>query len=156
MKRRVFLGAAAAIALGMSLAPGLLSAGDGSGPVFTGGTPGVAINGYDTVAYFTEQSHVEGSDEFTHEWNGVTWRFASAENRDAFAASPEKYAPQYGGYCAYAAASNSLVKTEPEAWSIVDDKLYLNYNLPIRARWEKDEQGYIEAADANWPELSKQ
>lgn len=110
-----------------------------------------AIRGYDPVAYFTQGKPVKGSREFTHEWNGATWRFASAESRDRFAAAPEKYAPQYGGYCAYGVASGYAVKIEPDAWSVVDGKLYLNYDKRVQASWKSDVPGYIRKADANWP-----
>ena len=110
-----------------------------------------AIRGYDPVAYFTQSRPVKGSREFTHPWKGATWRFASAENRDRFAAAPEKYAPQYGGYCAYGVASGYAVKIEPEAWSVVDGKLYLNYDRSVQKSWQADVPGYIRKADANWP-----
>jgi YHS domain-containing protein len=112
---------------------------------------GAAIRGYDPVAYFTEGKPVEGSRKFSHEWKGATWRFASAANRDAFAAAPEKYAPQFGGYCAYGVANGYTVSTVPEAWTIVEGKLYLNYSLGVRADWLKDVPGYIGKANANWP-----
>jgi YHS domain-containing protein len=115
---------------------------------------GVAIDGSDAVAYFSEGKPVRGSKEFTHDWNGVTWRFSSAENRDLFAAAPEEYAPQYGGFCAYAVAQGSLASTIPEAWKIVDGKLYLNYSRRIQRRWDKNIAGYIADGDANWPSLS--
>jgi YHS domain-containing protein len=123
--------------------------------VFTDGD-GLAIRGTDPVAYFTEDKAVEGSAEFEAEYNGSTWRFASAENRDKFIADPEAFAPQYGGFCAYAAAQNSKAPIDPEAWSVVDGKLYLNFSKSIRRRWRKDIPGYIEAADANWPTLRLQ
>lgn len=119
-------------------------------PVFSTWT-GKAINGYDPVAYFTEGKPVEGSGDHTAEWNGATWQFASAGNRDAFVADPEKYAPQYGGYCAYAVAQGATAKTEPEAWKIVDGKLYLNYSLDVQKRWEAQQSQYITDADKNWP-----
>lgn len=112
---------------------------------------GAAIRGYDPVAFFTEGKPAEGSRQFTHQWKGATWRFASARNRDAFAAAPEKYAPQYGGYCAYGVANGYTVSTVPEAWSVVAGKLYLNYSLGVRADWLKDIPGHIRKADANWP-----
>jgi YHS domain-containing protein len=114
-----------------------------------------AIRGYDPVAYFTQRAPVKGSREFRHEWRGATWHFASAANRDRFAAEPEKYAPQYGGYCAYGVALGSAPPIDPAAWSIVDGRLYLNFNLPTRAAWEKDIPGYIRKADANWPGVLK-
>jgi YHS domain-containing protein len=110
-----------------------------------------AIRGFDPVAYFTDARPVKGSEEIVHSWKGATWRFSSAENRDRFAAAPEKYAPQYGGYCAYAVAHNATASIDPQAWSVVDGRLYLNYSVKVRATWEKDSPGYIRKADANWP-----
>ena len=121
---------------------------------------GVAIGGADPVAYFegalADGEFVAGSADYTYEWNGVTWQFASAENRDTFAADPEQYAPQYGGYCAWAAAQNAIAAISPDAWSVVDGKLYLNANKKIQARWEKDIPGFIAQANENWPTLSMQ
>lgn len=119
-------------------------------PVYTDWT-GKAIAGTDPVAYFSEGKPVEGDSDFTAEWQGATWYFASAANRDAFIAEPEKYAPQYGGYCAYAVSQGSTAKIDPEAWSIVGGKLYLNYSLGVRDRWDADQANYIAAADRNWP-----
>lgn len=112
-----------------------------------------AVKGYDVVAYFEAGAPREGKSDFTHDWQGATWRFATAANRDAFAADPERYAPQYGGYCAYAVAKGATADVDPEAWKIVDGKLYLNLSKSIQARWEKDVPGYIARADANWPGL---
>jgi hypothetical protein len=112
---------------------------------------GVAIDGADAVAYFTQARAVEGSSKFTHRWMGAKWRFASAANRDAFAADPEKYSPQYGGYCAWAVAQGTTAPIEREAWKIVGGKLYLNYSKSIQARWEKDVPGNIRKGDGNWP-----
>lgn len=117
---------------------------------------GIAIGGADPVAYFTDDTFVAGSTEHTYEWDGATWQFASAENRDLFAASPEEYAPQYGGYCAWAVGQNALAAIDPNAWSIVDGKLYLNANKRIQNRWSEDIPGNIALADENWPTLSVQ
>ncbi|MEM9140466.1 MAG: YHS domain-containing (seleno)protein [Pseudomonadota bacterium] len=114
---------------------------------------GTAIDGTDAVAYFTEGKPVEGSKSFTHDWNGATWRFSSAENRDLFAANPEKYAPQYGGYCAWAVSQGYTASTDPNAWKIVDGKLYLNYNRDVQSKWEANVPGHIKSADANWPSV---
>ncbi len=111
----------------------------------------VAIKGTDPVAYFTESQAVEGSDEFAYEWNGATWHFASAENRDLFSANPEQYAPQYGGHCAWAAAQGYVADIDPTAWSIVDGSLYLNFDAGVQRRWEKDIPGFIADADEKWP-----
>jgi YHS domain-containing protein len=112
---------------------------------------GTAIRGYDPVAYFTSGAPVKGSKEFTAQWRGATWHFASAENRDRFAQAPEKYAPQYGGYCAYGVSQGYTVSIDPAAWTVVDGKLYLNYSASVRRTWEKDIPGYIRKADGNWP-----
>jgi len=116
---------------------------------------GVAIHGYDPVAYFTDGKPVEGKSDITFEWQGATWRFASAEHQKAFAAEPEKYAPQYGGYCAFAVAKNDTADIEPDAFTLVDGKLYLNYDQDIQATWRRDSKGYIEKADGYWPRMIK-
>lgn len=112
---------------------------------------GLALKGYDPVAYFTESKPVRGKPEFTATHEGVTYRFASTANRDAFAAAPAKYAPQYGGYCAFGMAGGYKAPIEPDAWTVVDGKLYLNYNQSVRSRWASDVPGYVRKADANWP-----
>jgi hypothetical protein len=109
------------------------------------------LSGHDAVAYFIQRRAVPGRPEFTVSWNGATWRFVSADNRDAFARDPERYAPKYGGYCAYAAAWGYLAPTDPSAWRIVGGRLYLNYSLDVRRRWEEDIPGHIARADRNWP-----
>lgn len=114
---------------------------------------GVAIRGTDPVAYFTEGRPVEGSSDFTADWNGAEWRFVSAENRDKFVATPEAYAPQYGGFCAWAVSQGYTASTDPDAWRIVDGKLYLNYSLGVQKQWEGDIPGNISKADVNWPGL---
>ena len=115
---------------------------------------GTAVEGTDVVAYFTQGEAVAGSRDYTHEWSGATWRFASAEHRDLFAANPEKYAPQYGGFCAYAVSQGATAGIDPEAWTIHEGRLYLNLNPAIQARWEKDIPGFIAKADGHWPRLS--
>ena len=114
-----------------------------------------AIDGYDPVAYFKENKPVKGSDSFTVTHEGSTFRFSSAANRDAFVADPQKYAPQYGGFCAYAVANGYKAKIEPDAFTIVDDKLYLNYDQSVQRRWRRDIPGYIRKGDRNWPAVSK-
>lgn len=118
-------------------------------PVFA--TNEGAIRGYDPVAYFTVGEPIMGSDQFTTQWQGATYKFASAASLELFKAEPAAYAPQYGGYCAYAVAKGATAGTVPEAWSIVDGKLYLNYSLNVQQRWRKDVPGHIRAADQNWP-----
>lgn len=114
---------------------------------------GIAVDGSDVVAYFTQERPVQGSPEFSHTWNGATWHFATAANRDAFVAAPDNYAPQYGGYCAWAVSQGYIAPTTPEAWTIVDGKLYLNFSLSVRRRWERNIPALIKAADANWPDV---
>ncbi len=109
-----------------------------------------AINGYDAVAYFKEGKPVKGTAEFSVSYKGVNWNFANKENAEQFKSDPEKYAPQYGGYCAFGCSRGYKAKTSPDAWTIVDGKLYLNYNTDVRDTWNKDQQGYIKKADANW------
>lgn len=109
-----------------------------------------AINGYDAVAYFKEGKPVKGSTGFTVVYKGANWLFANKANADLFKATPEKYEPQYGGYCAYGCSQGHKAKTSPDAWTIVDGKLYLNYNNDVKAIWSKDQQGYIKKADTNW------
>src|SRR5919206_668298 len=96
---------------------------------------GLGVGGYDPVAYFADGKALPGSAQFTHQYHGITYRFASAAHRDAFTADPEKYLPQYGGYCAYAMAKGALAKTDPEAFTVIDGKLYLNFNDGVRQRW---------------------
>jgi hypothetical protein len=115
----------------------------------------VAIKGYDPVAYFTRSAPVKGSPNFTLNWMDATWRFSSAENRDEFAKDPEKYAPQYGGYCAYGVSKGHAVSIDPEAWKIVDGKLYLNYSKSVQKTWLGDIPGNIDQANRNWPKLHK-
>lgn len=115
---------------------------------------GLALDGYDPVAYFEEGRPVPGSKAFTHAWSGATWRFASAAHRDAFAAAPERYAPQYGGFCAWAVAHGYTADVDPEAWKIVEGRLYLNCDKEVQAKWEADVPGHIQRADANWPALA--
>lgn len=112
---------------------------------------GVAIKGADPVAYFTQGQYVPGSSAHEHVWQGATWQFSSAENRDLFAANPEQYAPEYGGYCAWAVSQGYTAPVDPTAWSIVDGKLYLNFNSEVQARWERDIPGFISQANQNWP-----
>lgn len=112
-----------------------------------------AIRGYDPVAYFAENKPVKGKPDFTYQWQEVTWSFASQANLDAFKADPAKYAPQYGGYCAYGLSEGHKSPTDPDAFTIVDDKLYLNYNPNVKTLWTKDRDGRIKKADVNWPAL---
>lgn len=112
-----------------------------------------AINGYDSVAYFTQNAPVKGLDANTFDYKGAKWKFSSAANLELFKANPEKYAPQYGGYCAYGVAHDSLVKVDPSQFSVVDGKLYLNYDASVQKDWLKDRAGFIKKADAKFQAL---
>ena len=116
----------------------------------------VAIRGYDTVAYFTQAKAVPGNNAFVTEWMGAKWKFTSQQHLDLFKASPAQYAPQYGGYCAYGVSQGYLVKVDPEAWSVIDGKLYLNYDAKVQATWKKDAARYIKLADGKFPALLEQ
>ncbi|MDJ0639793.1 MAG: YHS domain-containing (seleno)protein [Paracoccaceae bacterium] len=114
-------------------------------------TNGVAINGIDPVAYFLDGAPVEGSADHAVTYKGAEWRFASAANKAAFEAEPEKYGAKFGGYCAFAASRGYLAPTIPEAWTVYEDRLYLNASLRARELWLQDIPGNIAAGEANWP-----
>lgn len=120
--------------------------------IFTGLVPGVGAGGYDVVSYFSGAPK-KGKKEFTTQWKGAGWRFASAENLKMFEAAPEKYAPQYGGYCAFAVAQGATAEGQPDIWTVVDGKLYLNFSQGVQKEWRSDIPGYIAAANANWPKV---
>jgi len=112
-----------------------------------------AIRGYDPVAYFTEGKSVKGNDNLTFHWKDANWYFSSTQNLNSFTKNPEKYAPQYGGYCAYGMSEGHKAPTDPDAWTIVDGKLYLNYSKDVRMKWRESEKERIDKADKNWPQL---
>lgn len=145
--RRALLACGLVLAVGTAAAPAQAA----EDPVFTRPFSSVAIRGTDPVAYFSEERPVEGSRDFAFDWRGATWRFSSQANLDAFEADPERYAPQYGGYCAWAVANGYTASTDPEAWTIYEGKLYLNYSLSVQAQWEEDIPGNVQRADQNWP-----
>ena len=111
---------------------------------------GYAANGYDVVAYFKEGKPVEGKKTFLYQWNNAYWLFSTKQNLDSFSHRPEKYAPQFGGYCAYGVSEGHKASTQPDAWTIVDNKLYLNYNKDVRDLWKKDMNERIKKAEQNW------
>ncbi len=113
---------------------------------------GVAIAGYDTVAYFKQGKAVLGDPKITHEWDGATWQFSSENNRAAFVSEPERFAPQYGGFCALSATTEELAPGNPLVWNIVDDKLYLNASSAVEQIWLNRSHELIEEANTNWPE----
>ncbi len=114
---------------------------------------GVAIKGYDPVAYFIKGEAVEGSEEFTVEYEDAVWQFSSPEHRDLFLADPEKYAPAYGGYCAWAVSNGDFADIDPEQWVIHEGTLYLNFDARTNRRFNEDLPGNIQKAESNWPEM---
>lgn len=114
----------------------------------------LAIKGYDPVAYFVDAKAVEGSATYKTEYQGAIYHFASAKNLDMFKDSPAKYAPQYGGYCAFGVTQDKKYDVDPQAWAIVDGKLYLNLNARAQRVWDKDRNGNINIADANWVNIA--
>ena len=119
----------------------------------TGRFNDTAIDGYDTVAYFTQNKPVEGNKSHQVKWRDANWYFASEENKALFVATPEKYAPQYGGFCAMGVALNKKLDTDPTAWHVREGKLYLNYNKAVQKKWNTDIPGYIETAQVNWTDI---
>jgi len=117
---------------------------------------GVAIEGADPVAYFTNNAYVPGKSEYSYQWAGATWHFANANHRDRFAENPTKYAPKYGGFCAWAVSQGYTASIDPKAWNIVDGNLYLNYSQKIKQKWERNMEQHIAQADQNWPDVLNQ
>jgi hypothetical protein len=126
--------------------------GEGVAPVyrFSGD---LALKGYDAVAYFNDGQAIEGSPDISYEWKGAKWQFANEMNRDLFMRDPEAYAPQFGGYCAWAVSHGYTAKGDPQAWKIVDGKLYLNYSKDVQEKWSQDISGYIKKGNENWPQF---
>ena len=117
---------------------------------------GLGAKGYDVVSYFTDGRPAPGSDRYTYEYGGVKWQFANREHRDVFASDPQKYAPQYGGFCSWGVSVGKLFDVDPvNGWKIVDDKLYLNFNAEINDTFSKDPKGFIAKANRNWPSLNR-
>ncbi|MGK7945317.1 MAG: YHS domain-containing (seleno)protein [Microcystaceae cyanobacterium] len=133
---------------------GTLSAANEPETVFA--EDGIAIRGADPVAYFTQDAYVAGSREYTYDWGGATWLFANGEHRNLFISNPEQYAPQYGGFCAWAVSEGYIAPVDPTAWDIVDGKLYLNFNARIQRRWQRDIPGHVKRANQNWPRVQGQ
>ncbi|OUR76503.1 hypothetical protein A9Q83_14270 [Alphaproteobacteria bacterium 46_93_T64] len=136
------------------LVSGIASAADLQGP-YRSSLFGVAAEGYDVVSYFKDSKAVEGTSGHSVKWQDVEWLFSSAANKQAFSDNPEKFAPQYGGYCAYAVAIGATASIDPEAWKIVDGKLYLNYSKGVQNTWEQNISGYIKSANGHWPNIRK-
>ncbi|WP_231465420.1 MULTISPECIES: YHS domain-containing (seleno)protein [unclassified Pedobacter] len=114
---------------------------------------GKAIKGYDPVAFFTQSKAIKGADSLSYQWKEAIWLFSSMENQNAIKANPEKYAPQYGGYCAYGCSEDHKAPTQTDTWTIVNDKLYFNYNGKVKEMWMKDQKQRIESADEKWPAI---
>jgi len=115
----------------------------------------VAVSGYDTVAYFTEHKAVKGDSDFSAEYQDATWHFSSQQNLELFQANPAQYAPQFGGYCAWAVSRGYTAESDPLAWKIIDTKLYLNFDFEVQAMWLKEAKQRIIKANKNWPEVLK-
>lgn len=149
IRRRMLLPGALTMALAGRSAAQPAAAGE---PVFA--ERGLAIRGFDPVAYFREGRPVRGGAAHTHAWRGATWRFATAANRDAFVADPVRFAPAYGGFCAFAVAHGYTAPIDPDAFRIVDGRLFLNYDRATQRRWEADIPGHVARGDAAWPALA--
>ncbi len=143
MKKNLFIGLAL---LFMQIAPFAQKA-----SIFS--VDGKAIRGYDVVAFFTNHQPVIGNDSINYQWNDANWLFASKENKALFIKNPEKYVPQYGGYCAYGTAGNHKAPTQIDTWTILNDKLYFNYNTKVKEYWNKKQDSLIERANFYWPTL---
>jgi len=154
LSRRIALVLGAATLFASSLAFAAPPVNTLKGGLF-GGRTDTAILGYDPVAYFTDGKPAKGQDAFAFEWMGAKWKFASQARLDLFKANPEKYAPQYGGYCAYGVSQDNLVSIEPDKFKVIDGKLYLNYDADVQAKWIKDPAGYNKLADAKFQTLLK-
>lgn len=142
---------ASVLFVALSVAAGLPGVALADNPAMVVDDQGRAVEGYDTVAYFTEGKAMQGDPAFTHEWQGATWLFVSAEHRDMFAADPERYAPQFGGYCAYAISTNHAIKGRADIWSIHEGKLYLNLGPGAQKKWENGLSNNVARAVNNWP-----
>lgn len=152
MSIRSILAATLIAAAPLSLTPAAFA---DKAPVYTGLFNNLAVEGHDPVAYFTDGEPVKGKSDFTTTYNGAEFRFASQDNLDTFLAETAKYAPQYGGYCAWAVSQGYTAKGDADHWAIVDGKLYLNYNKKVQDTWNEDRAGFITSADENWPTVLK-
>ena len=143
---------AAALFAGFS---GSAAGGSGTPVPAVNATDAIGVKGYDPVAYFTRGQPTPGVDQYSYSWKGVTYRFVSADDLQLFKANPEKYLPQYGGYCAYAMSLNRIADISPSQWTIVDGKLYLNNGFFAQSLWSLNKSGNIVSADRNWPQYPK-
>lgn len=152
MKTKLFALAALLVA---GLVFGLVPSASAADPVYKTYFGDKAIGGYDAVAYHTDGKAQKGTSKYLFNWKGANWHFSSSDNLAKFTAAPEKYAPQYGGYCAWAAAADKLVKSDPKRFDIYEGKLYLNYNKKTQGEWQADKKGMISRGNANFPALLK-
>ena len=148
MRRRTLLAFAAFVPMLALSGPALA----GKAEIDTGAMEGIALGGNDAVSYFAN-APVKGSDEFSTDWKGAKWKFTSAANRDAFVAAPDKYAPQYGGYCAYAVSKGATAPGDPAVFTVQDGKLYMNFSPAVQVTWKQDVPGNITKANGNWPKV---
>lgn len=148
--RRVAYRAAA-----LFVAPLLIAAAVAAEPTMNTTSDNVAINGYDTVAYFTDGEATKGSAEYVAVWQDARWHFASDAHRRLFEADPSRYAPQFGGWCASGVAEGEYYEINPEAWAIVEGKLYLNYSRRVRDKWLETASEKIAKAEHIWSEQSE-
>jgi hypothetical protein len=149
---RRFVACAVPVAAGAALLPASSQKAQArAAEIYTGLLSNTGAGGYDVVAYVTDGKPVEGKRAIATDWKGASWRFASEANRAAFLAEPERFAPAYGGYCAWAVAQNYRAKGDPRFWKIVNGRLFLNFDASVQAMWEKDIPGFVRKADANWP-----
>ncbi len=154
-RRMVLMGVASAATLASASIIASAPAAAQKAEVFTGIVKGVAVGGYDPVSYFTAGKPISGNQDITLEHKGAVWRFSSEQNRDAFEADPAKYAPQYGGYCAWAVSQGYTAKGDPNAWAVVNGRLYLNYDKKVQATWNRNAADNVSKADQKWPTVLK-
>ena len=154
---QAFAFAGFAVLVSLMVGPGRMAfAGPGSPVAAVNTSEGIGLKGYDSVAYFVTGQPTKGVEAYSLVWNGVTYRFASEENLNRFKAEPQKYLPQYGGYCAYAMSLNRIADIDPIRWAIVDGKLYLNNGYIAQELWSFNRRGNIASGDRNWPLYPKQ
>jgi YHS domain-containing protein len=146
MNRKIFF---AALFVGIAVALAACSKTETAVGINTG-SDGLAIKGFDAVAYFAVDNAVKGNAKYEYVWNGAKWLFSNEENMKKFQADPETYAPQFGGYCSFAVSEGYTADGDPEAWKVVDGKLYLNYNKKVREKWEQNQNERIEKGASNW------
>lgn len=146
-----YLQACAALVLAIVGAIAMAPAAAGDAPVYKSFFGQVAIEGYDVVAYFEDHRARQGTSKYSVAWNGAHWQFASPRHKDMFASDPERYAPAYGGFCAYSVAFGHAVKSDPEVFAIVDGRLFLLYSESARAAWADESPSMVAKADQRWP-----